>query len=91
MQYKYTEASEALTKAQKQFLDIGNALGVAQHLQSLRDILYMQDQYTKTSEALTGAQSNSLKLVLPLVQPNAYKAWVTFFACRPNTLKALRL
>ena len=46
MQGKYTEASEALTEAQEQFIKIVDPLGAAQCSQSLGNILHMQGKYT---------------------------------------------
>jgi tetratricopeptide (TPR) repeat protein len=56
MQAKYTKASEILTEAQRQFIKIGNALGVAQCSQSLGDILRMQHKYIEAYEILSEAQ-----------------------------------
>ena len=42
MQAQYTEASEALIEAQRQFLDIGDAHGAAQCSEVLNDILHSQ-------------------------------------------------
>jgi tetratricopeptide (TPR) repeat protein len=65
-QGKYTEASEALTKAQEQFIKIGKPLGAAQCSQSLGNILHMQGKYTEASEALTEAQEQFIKIGEPL-------------------------
>ena len=63
MQSKYTEASETLTEAQRQFFEIGSVLGVAQCSQHLGDILLMQSKYTEASGALTTeAQGQFLKI-----------------------------
>ena len=62
MQAKYTEASEALTEAKRQFFDIGSALGAAQCLKSLGNILHRQHKYTEASEALTEAQRQFLDI-----------------------------
>jgi hypothetical protein len=40
MQAKYTEASEALTEAKRQFLNIGDAQGAAHCSEILNDILH---------------------------------------------------
>ena len=56
MQSKYIEASETLTEARRQFLEIGDVFGAAQCLQSLSDILRMQDKFTEALETLTEAQ-----------------------------------
>ena len=60
-QDKYTEASETLTEAWRQLLEIGDVLGEAKCSQSLGDILLMQDKYTEASETLTEAQRQFLK------------------------------
>jgi tetratricopeptide (TPR) repeat protein len=62
MQAKNTEASETLTEAQRQFIKIGDVLGVAQCSKSLGDILYIQAKYTEASEALTKAQRQFIEI-----------------------------
>ena len=56
MQNNYTEAFDALTEAQQQFLNIGYPLGATQCSQSLGKMLFMQHEYTKASEVLTDVQ-----------------------------------
>jgi len=55
MQDKYTKASETLTEARRQFLEIGDVLSMAQCSKSLGDILCMQSKYTEASKTLTEA------------------------------------
>jgi hypothetical protein len=65
-QSKYTEASEALTEAQNQFIKIGDLFGAAQCLQRLGSILHMQGKSAEASEALTEAQKQFIKIGDPL-------------------------
>jgi tetratricopeptide (TPR) repeat protein len=62
IQTKYAEASEILTKAQTQFLDIGNVRGAAQCSQSLGNIFRMLCQYTEASNILTEARTQFLNI-----------------------------
>ena len=62
MQNRYTEASDALREAQRQFLEIGDVLGAAQCLRSLGNILRMQDKYTEASDTLREAQRQFLEI-----------------------------
>ena len=59
---KYTEASEALTEAQVQFIKIRDPHCAAQCSQSSGNILHMQGKYTEASEALTEAQEQFIKI-----------------------------
>jgi nucleoside recognition membrane protein YjiH len=87
MQAKYTEASDTLTEARRQFLEIGDVFGAAQCSQSLGDILCMQAKYTEASDTLTEARRQFLEIGDVLGAAQCSKAWVTFFACRLNTPK----
>ena len=62
MQDKYTEASDTLREARRQFLEIGDVLGAAQCLQSLGNIFCMQNEYIEASEALIEAQRQFLEI-----------------------------
>jgi tetratricopeptide (TPR) repeat protein len=61
-QDKYTEASETLTEAQRQFLEIGHILDAAQCSRSLGDILRMQNKYTEASDTLTESRRQFLEV-----------------------------
>jgi hypothetical protein len=62
MQNKYTEASNTLKEAQKQFLEIGDVLGAAQCSQSLGNILHIQNKYTEASDTLAEAAKLFLEI-----------------------------
>ena len=62
MQAKYTEASDTLQEARRQFLEIGDVLGAAQCLHSFGDILRMQAKYTEASDTLTEARRQFLEI-----------------------------
>jgi tetratricopeptide (TPR) repeat protein len=55
-QSKNVEATNILMEAQRQFIHIGDILGMAQCSQRLGNILYMQGKYIEASEILTKAQ-----------------------------------
>jgi tetratricopeptide (TPR) repeat protein len=61
-QSKYTEASETLAEARRQFLEVGDILGAARCSQSFGHILYMQDKYTDASETLIEARTKFLEI-----------------------------
>jgi tetratricopeptide (TPR) repeat protein len=60
LQAKYTEASEALTEARRQFLKIDNILGAAQCSRSFGEILCIQSKYTEAFETLIEARRQLL-------------------------------
>jgi hypothetical protein len=62
MQDKYAEASEIVTEARRQFLDIGSVLDAAYCSQSLGRILHEQGKYTKATGALTEARRKFLDI-----------------------------
>ena len=63
LQSKYTESSDTLKEAQKQFLEIGSVLGAAQCLQSLGNILRTCSSNTpKPLTALREAQGQFLEI-----------------------------
>ena len=51
-----------MIEAQKQFLEIGNVFGTVKCLQSLGNILYMQDKYMEASDILMEAQKQFLEI-----------------------------
>ena len=55
MQDNYEEAVNVLKKAQNQFVEIGDQLGVAQCSQSLGDILHMHYNYEEVVDVLKQA------------------------------------
>jgi tetratricopeptide (TPR) repeat protein len=56
IQGRYMDAFDALTKAQKLFIEVGDVLGVAQCLRRLGDILCMQSKHTEASNILMEAR-----------------------------------
>jgi hypothetical protein len=73
-------STELLNEVKLSIKQIGSPVQEAQVSQISGDILHVQCKYSE-------AFNNFLKLVTLLVQPNVCVAWVTFFACRTNTLK----
>jgi tetratricopeptide (TPR) repeat protein len=62
MQAKYTEASDTLQEARRQFLEIGDVLGAARCFRGLGDILRMQAKYIEASDTLTEARRQFLEI-----------------------------
>jgi hypothetical protein len=62
MQHNYEEAVDVLKKAQDQFIEIGDRLGVAQCSQSLGNILHMQHNYKEAVEVLKKAQDQFVEI-----------------------------
>jgi tetratricopeptide (TPR) repeat protein len=62
LQAKYLEASETVTEARRQFLEIGDVRSIAQCSQRLGNILRMQSKYTEASETLIEARSQFLEI-----------------------------
>jgi len=56
MRHQYEEAQLKLEEARSEFITIGSRLGAAQCLQSLGNILKMQDQYEEAQLKLEEAQ-----------------------------------
>ena len=90
-QYQTVPSTELLYNVKRSIKHIASPIQEAEVLRILGNILVKQAKYTPASEALTEAQRQFLDLGNALVLPNAYKAWVTSFTCRLNTLKPLRL
>jgi tetratricopeptide (TPR) repeat protein len=61
-QAKYTEASDTLTEARRQFLEIGDVLDAAQCLQSLGYVLRMEGKYTEALDTWTDARRQLLEI-----------------------------
>jgi tetratricopeptide (TPR) repeat protein len=60
IQNRYADASDTLTKAQRQFIEIVHVQGVAQCSRRLGEILRMQSKHAKASEILSEAQKQFL-------------------------------
>jgi tetratricopeptide (TPR) repeat protein len=62
IQAKYTEASEALKEARRQFFNIGDVVGAAYCSNILGEVLRMQAKYAEASEILTEAQRQFIEI-----------------------------
>jgi tetratricopeptide (TPR) repeat protein len=62
MQAKYTEASELLKEAQRQFFNISDVVYAVYCSQNLCEVLRMQGKYAEASETLTEAQGQFIEI-----------------------------
>jgi tetratricopeptide (TPR) repeat protein len=62
MQHKYTDASDTLKEARRQYLEIGHVHGAARCFTSLGYIFYLQAKYTEGFNTLTEARRQFLEI-----------------------------